>query len=188
MEGAAARDNIGDPALFLEPVDGFLGQAAVDGHEVNPFLGLGFDGSEKVVLGHVDDGAAAVDGFDGSLVDGDCSQGDGGVGEDAAADRAEVAACAQVHEGVGFVPEGYVDFAELVGEAGEVGRCPEVNIDLGAEGAADADGAGEGGVVGVAGDDHLALGDQFKERLGGNFLIPGHFFHGPGENAFASLF
>ena len=160
----------------------------MDGHEIDAFLGLSFNGCKKVVLGHIDDGAAVGDSCDGSLIDGHCSQGNRGAGEDAAANGAEVAACAQVHEGIGLVFEGYVDFFELVGGAGEIGRGPEVYIDLGAERASDADGAGERRVVRVAGDDHLALGDQFKERLGGNFLIPGHFFHGPGENAFASLF
>jgi len=196
MEGSAAGDDIGNPALILEPLDRFPSEAAVDGHKIDAFPGLGFDRGEEVVNGHLDDRTTAIDGLDGGLIDRNGSEREGGAGEDFAADSLDVASSAQIHDRVCAEAERNFDFAEFRGEAREVRRSPDIDIDFGAEGAPNAcrffgtalsmprsagGGTERGRVVGVKGDDHPAARDEREKVVRGEALVRGHFFYGGGR-------
>lgn len=185
MEGSSSGDDVGDTLLLLEAVDGFLGEAAVYRHEIDALLGLSFDGGEEIVDGHFHYGPVAIDGLNRGLVNWDGAQGERRVCQDAPADTAEVASRAEVHDSVGFVIQGDIDLAELVGELREVGRCADIDVDLGAEGTADGCGSGRG-VLGIEGDDYAAGSNQGKEGFQGSLFRLSHFPHGVRKASLAS--
>ncbi len=85
-----------------------LEDAGVDGQVVDALLGLAFDFFEDDVVGEVFDLAA-----DDHGVDRDGADGDGGVVDDGLAAFVEVAAGGEVHEGVGAVFLGPVEFFDF---------------------------------------------------------------------------
>jgi len=118
-----------------------------------------------VLLGHTDDGTAPVDGLDRGLVDRDGSQRDGGRGQDPAPDTDKVAARAEVHQGITAVFEGDLDLGQLLLYVRKIAGGSEVDVDFGAEAAADPAGVA-GGVAGIPGDDGEAAENEIGDFLG----------------------
>ncbi len=90
--------------MSSDPLDDLLGYPAVDGHEVNAVFSVFFYGVEYVVFGHVDNCSSLLDGFNGCLVYGNGSDWHFHSLQYGSSYLIEVAGCAEVHEGVGAVP------------------------------------------------------------------------------------
>ena len=100
---------------------------------------------------------------------------------------ADVAARAQVHEGVRPVFEADGDLLELDGEAREILGRAEVDVDLGPKAAADPGRAG-GRVGGIPGNDDLARGHEAGQVAGRYLFLPGDLPELGGESPFSGLF
>jgi hypothetical protein len=165
VERAAAGYDVGDAALPAEPFDGLDRQAAMDGHEIDPLQGLGFHGGEHVVGGHGQDRSPALDRLDAGLINGHRPQRDRGSGQDPPADGGEIAAGAEIHQGVGAVGQADIDLGQLLFRGREVLGRAEIDVDLGPQGLADAH-RPQAGMAGISRDDDAPVGQERQQILG----------------------
>ena len=154
------------------------GDAAVDGHEVHPVLGVLLDAVEDVVLGHLDDGVPPCGGESG-LVDRDGTHHHGAFAQEPGPDGVDVPSGAEVHHGVGAVPQRDLQLLELRVQVDDVPGCAEVDIDLDGQPLAY---RGRFGVVdGVVGRADASGCDAPADELGADALPLGNAPHQRGD-------
>ncbi len=182
-QGAPSRDDPGHPVGGQGDV--VAEDPGVEGHVVDPLLGLVLDHVEQPLLAQVLDLLDLLD----RLVHRDRADRDRAGGDDRAADRVDVAAGGQVHHGVGAELDGHLQLGQLVVDVGGDGRVADVGVDL--AGGLDADPHRLQAlleVLAVGGDHHPPPGDLGPDQLGVDLLAPGDVFHLGGDVASAGLF
>src|SRR5690606_14928052 len=97
---------------------------------------------------------------------------DGRVADDPLAGVVDVAAGAEVHDGVGAPADRPDHLVDLAGDVAGDGGVADVGVDLDEEVAADRHRLGFG-VVDVARDDRAAAGDLVADELGGDVVGDG---------------
>jgi hypothetical protein len=164
-EGAAARDNVHDPAFAIHPFDGGAGDAAVDGDEVDAVIEMLDDAGKDVLDGHVDDRLLlAVDGVESGLIEGDGADTGIGLGDDGAADLVDRPAGGEVHDRVGTGGDRHPRLFQLLVDAGIVAAGADIGVDLGAQPEADGERDAVGAAVVVA-DDGSAVSDALAQEF-----------------------
>ncbi len=179
----APRDDPGDPVGGERDV--VAEDAGVEGHVVDPLLGLVLDDVEQALLGEVLDLLDLLD----RLVHRHGADRHGAGGDDGATDSVDVAAGGEVHHRVGAEVDGHLELGQLVIDVGGDGRIADVGVDL-------ADGLDPDShrletlleVLAVGGDHHPAPGDLVANRFGLEFLARGDEVHLGSDATFASLF
>ena len=146
----------------------------MEGHVVDPLLGLVLDDVEQALLGQVLDLLDLLD----RLVHRHGADGHGAGGDDGPADGVDVAAGGEVHHGVGAEVDGHPELGQLVVDVGGDGRVADVGVDLANGLDADAhrlEPLLE--VLAVGGDHHPPPGDLGADRLGVELLARGDEIH-----------
>jgi hypothetical protein len=102
-----------------------------------------------------------------------------GTGE---ADRGNVAAGGEIHDGVGAIVDGAMELFEFVGDIRGGGGISDVGVDLAEEGDADAHGL-EIAMMNVGGNDGASAGNLVANEFGREFLALGDVLHFLGDDA-----
>ena len=159
---AAAADDVHLPLVLADLVDGLAGDAAVEGDKVHAVLCVEADHIDEVLCGQGGQVALVVD--DRVIHRHGADHHRALVGQ-LLAEGLGVAVAGQVHDGLGAHVDGAHDLLHLDVVILAVAGDAQVDVDLGAQHAADALGV-EAGVVLVGGDGHLALRDPLPDLFG----------------------
>ena len=152
----------------------------MDGHVIDALLGLLFDDFEHEIEGEIFGAANAGDRF----VDRNGADGDGRGVDDGLANFGNVAAGAEVHDGVGAVVDGVMELFQFFIDVGIRGGIADVGVDFAAGG--DADGHRlEIAVMDVGGDDAAAAGDLAADEFWLELFALGDVLHFFSDDAFA---
>jgi hypothetical protein len=147
----------------------------VDRHVVDALLRLVLDHVEEVLGGHVFDVAAELLEH---LIDRNGADRDRGGVDDRGADRVDILAGGEVHDGVGAVVDRQMELFKLFLEVAGDGRVADVGVDFALGGDADGHRLEPLGEVDLIGGDHHAAGGHFvANQLGGEVLALGHKLH-----------
>ena len=152
--------------------------AAVDGHEVHPVLGVLLDAVEDVVLGHLDD-RVPPGGGEAGLVDRHGAHHDGALLQEPGSYGVDVAAGAEVHDGVSPVLQGHLQLLELGVQVHYVPGGAQVDVDL--DGKPLSDGCRFGVVRRVAGCADASRGYPVADELRADVLLLGDLLHHRGD-------
>src|SRR5579885_2132294 len=177
-DGAATADDSGD--ALCDHGDVLNQDAGVDGKVVYALLGLLFDDLKIDINIQVFELFDAVEG----LVDGHCSDGNGGMAQNGFADFRNVAAGGEIHDGVGAKLYGHVQLTEFLINVGGHGRVADIGVDF-------APGRNANGhwfqlrMVDVCRNDESACSDFRANELRGEVFAFGDELHFLGDDAFA---
>ncbi len=187
-EGAAATDHAHEALVIADPLQGASGDAAMDGHEIDPILGLLLDDLEHMVDGNLADLFLLLfhDLGDG-LIDGYGSQGDRTILEDFPADGVELAAHGKIHHRIGAGLEADAELLQLLFHLGIIAGRADIGVDLGGETLAHGHDFLKV-VVFVLRDADGALGHPLHEKLRGDSLRGGAGSEKRGEGLGAGVF
>src|SRR5580700_150431 len=175
---ATAADDAGNALTHQRHM--FAQDTGMNGHVVDALLGLLFDDFEHQVESKVFGAAHAGNRF----IDRDGADWDWRSVDDGFADGGNVAAGAQVHDGVGSVVDGVMQFLQLFVDVGTCGGIADVRVDLTAGG--DADGHGlEIPVMDVGRDDAATARDLAANQLRLELFALGNVLHLLGDDAVA---
>src|SRR5258708_7121952 len=173
---AAAADDAGD--TFANEGYMFAQDAGMNGHVIDALLGLLFNHFEHQLEGEIFRTANAGDGF----IHRNGANGNGRSVDDGLADGGNVAASAEVHDGIRAVMHGVVQFLQLLVNVGAGGGVPDVGVDFAFGG--DADGHRlQIAVMNVSGDDAAAACHFAANQLGLEVLALGDVLHLFGDDA-----
>src|SRR5579863_4268723 len=173
---AAAADDSGDALAHQR--DKFGKNAGVDGHVIDALFGLLFDDFEHELWSEIFGTLDARNRF----VDRHCADGNGRSFDDGFADGGDVAAGGKVHDRVGSVVDGMVEFFELGGNL--TGNCgiTNVRVDFALEGNADAH-RFERFMMDVGGDNGAATGNFIPDKFRGELFTLRDELHLLGDDA-----
>jgi len=158
--------------------------AGVDREEVHALSRLLAAGGDDVLGGELFDGLV-----DDHLIDWDGPERGRAVLDEVASAAVDMTAGGQVHNRVGAVLQGDVEFGQLAGFVGVERRGADVGVDLGGDGPADGDGLEATFEVNDVGrDDHAAGGDLVADEIGAYRLGSGDEPHRLGNDPFTCLF
>ena len=178
---AAAADDVHLPLVLADLVDGLAGDAAVEGDEVHAVLRVQTHHVDEVLRGQGGEVALVVD--DRVIHRHGADHHRALVGQ-LLAEGLGVAVAGQVHNGLCAHVHGAHHLLHLDVVILAVAGDAEVDVDLGAQHAADALRV-QAGVVLVGGDGNLALGDELPDLFGGAVLLLGDDLHLLGDDALA---
>ena len=153
------------------------------GHKINALFGLAAYHVEEILDGHFHDGFFLPRHLLDAFVEGDRPQWNRALFYDFLPEMGHVAPDAQVHDGIGAVPDGGFKFYQFSLEVKKVGTGADIGVYLGSEPLSHADrfdGTGR-----VFKDTDMSPGKICKQGVNGNALF---FCHGPDFRGHFSIF
>src|SRR5712671_432143 len=167
---AAAADDAGD--AFANEGHMFAQDAGVNGHVIDALLGLLLNHFKHQLEGEIFGTANAGDCF----VNGDSADRNGRSVDDGLADGGNVAASAEIHDGIRAVMHGVVQFLQLLIDIGAGGGVADVGVDFAFGG--DTNGHRlKIAVMNVGGDDAAATRHFTANQVGLEVLALGDVLH-----------
>jgi len=148
----------------------------VDGYKIHTVFGVPAYCVEKVVRIEKGRITLVLEGPDGRVVDGYCSNGNGGTLYDLLAKGIHVATGGKVHDGIGAGSNGRIQFFQLHVRFVAGQASPKVGVNLDRERSADPPGL-KGGMARISRDRHLPGSQQVPDFFDRNVLLLSHVPH-----------